>query len=250
MAPTTPLTQFPRPTLAADLVLLTLIPGEPLTSGDGVRLGVVTIRRDDGVAVLPGRLLRERQTVDGAVRDVVEGKLGLPAALSPNVDLLGVHDAPDRDPRGWVIALAYVGSLPVGALDQATGESLVVLPVGDGIGSATGLLPELLGYDHDAMVAAAIADVRRRYEELPDPLGLLEPPYSLSELRRAHEAVLDEPLKRDTFNRRMREHLAPALDDAGQELFTSASVGRPAQLFTPTRPEEMSAEHFPLPRDR
>lgn len=235
--------------MAADLVLLTLLPATPGTARSQ-RLGVVVLRRADGVAVLPGRLLRERQTVAAAVQDILDVKLAIPTEESPDVDLLRVHDAPGRDPRGWVIALAFVGSVPLDAVRPAGGAGVEVLRVGGDAGSARGLLDERLGYDHDAMVAAAVVAVRSRYEQHPDPLGLLAPPYSLSTLRRAHEAVLDVELKRDTFNRRMREHLVPARDGDGRELFTSATGGRPAQLFHPVAaPRQRTPEQpFALPR--
>lgn len=48
---------------------------------------------------------------------------------------------------------------------------------------------------------------RRRYARRPDPSRLLSEPFSLRELRLLHEAVLGEPLVKDTFRRRMEPQL-------------------------------------------
>lgn len=248
MAPTPPLDSFPRPSVAADLVLLTLTESDAITAGQSA-LGVVVVRRGDGVAVLPGRLLREGQTVADAVADVVTLKLGLVPDDAPTVTPLGVHDDPRRDPRGWVIALPFLGALTREARTRVTSAGAEVLPLGGGPRSGAPLLPEPLGYDHGAMVRTALAEARSRYERSPDPLGLLDPPFRLSTLRQAHEAVLDAGLRRDTFNRRMREHLEPGRDAVGAELTTSATPGRPAQLFTRRTEPTTGEQHFPLPRE-
>lgn len=64
--------------------------------------------------------------------------------------------------------------------------------------------------DHDAIVVEAAGVLRKSYELQPDPQHLAGPDFTLGELRALHNAVLGVPLLRDTFNRRMREHLRPA----------------------------------------
>lgn len=238
------LTDFPRPNLAVDLVLLTL--GQPGTEAAPLRLGVVVQRPKSGADVLPGRFVRERETVAETVSAVLREKLRYDADERLALEMVGVYDAPDRDDRAWVVSVCHSAALRADQVARLSPDDASVLSIrAHAVG---GRFTEPLGYDHDEMVGAAVRRARRRYEESPDPLGLLEPPYTLSELRRVHEAVLGEPLKRDTFNRRMSAHLQPARDRRGEE--RADTGGRPAQLFAPipAPTQDAAAGPFPLPR--
>jgi 8-oxo-dGTP diphosphatase len=88
---------------------------------------------------------------------------------------------------------------------------------------------ERLLFDHEQVLADAVNHLRERYERRPDPDHLLGERFTLNELRRVHEAVLGEPLLRDTFNRRMLDHLQEV--SRGGESLTRSSGGRPARIY-------------------
>ncbi|MET9199609.1 NUDIX hydrolase [Gordonia sp. NPDC003585] len=212
------LNDYPRPNVAVDIAVLTVIDG---------RVHVVVQQSDDGPA-LPGRFIRERRTVGETVREVLELKLGLsPDHVHPH--LLEVFSEPDRDPRGWTISIAHSVALPSDELHHVAGE---LQPLTEEGRLESG---ERLLYDHDLIVAAAADSFRRRYEDRPDPDGLLRPPYTLTDLRELHEAVLGRRLMRDSFNRRVEPLLAPLADPTGKPQ-TRVGGGRPARLFTPSGP--------------
>jgi len=209
------LTDYPRPNVAVDIAVLTVLTGA---------LHVV-VQRDiaSGRAALPGRFVRERRSTDETVREVLELKLGLsPDHVRPH--LLAVFSDPDRDPRGWTISIAHVVALPADELGGVVGELAEVTPEGR---LASG---ERLLYDHDEILAAATDNLRDRYEDQPDPDNLLRPPYTLTELRELHEAILGRRLMRDSFNRRVQPLLSPQIDRAGNPQ-TRVAGGRPAKLF-------------------
>ena len=87
--------------------------------------------------------------------------------------------------------------------------------------------------------------LRDRYETEPDPDRLLRGPFTLLELRRLHEAVLGEPLRKDTFNRRMRDRLRTS--DFEPE---DRPVGKPAQYYVHPSQDASRREPWALPRDR
>ncbi|MGV9711634.1 NrtR DNA-binding winged helix domain-containing protein [Gordonia sp. NPDC003424] len=212
------LSDYPRPNVAVDIAVLTVVDR---------RVHVVTERSDKGRS-LPGRFIREGRTVEDTVGEVLELKLGLsPEHVHPH--LLQVFSEPDRDPRGWTISIAHSVALPSDELAHVVGELEPLTP--DGV-LASG---EHLLYDHDHIVAAATDSFRRRYEDQPDPDHLLRPPYTLTDLRELHEAVLGRRLMRDTFNRRVEPLLAPQVNDEGKPE-TRVGGGRPARLFTPGGP--------------
>ena len=185
-----------------------------------------------------------------AVRDLLRTKLDYSPRRNLGLTMLDVYDDPDRDARGWVMSLSYVAVLRSDEADLIDPDRAERMPVRGDSSPGHRVTPERLGFDHDAMVTTAVRRLRRRYERSPDPAKLLRPPYTLTQLRHAHEAVLDAPLKRDTFNRRMREFLSPATDRDGQELRTSETVGRPATLYEPRPRPRHDPERglFPLPR--
>ena len=108
---------------------------------------------------------------------------------------LKVFDAPDRDERGWVLSVAHLAVIPYAALAGA------LLAEPDRVRLAPVSRLEPLPYDHKAIVAAAVRELRRRYAARPDPEHLLGPRFTSRELRDVHEAVAKKTLQKDTFRR-------------------------------------------------
>lgn len=246
------LTRYPRPSLAVDLVILTLgRPGRTDPEGERPRLGVVVQRQDDGGLALPGRFVRERHTVIDTVQELLTEKLHFEPRRIPYPELVGVYDDPGRDPRGWAISIAHTTTIRPDQAAKLSPDLVEILPVHGSAAAGSRVTPSSLAYDHDSMVTTAVRRARRRYERSPDPLRLARAPYTLSHLRHVHEAVLDENLKRDTFNRRMQPFLTRAQDARG-EVLTTDTGGRPAQMFRPltSKDRDPEAGPFPLPRSR
>ena len=235
------LDSFPRPNVAVDIAVLTVAPAAH-TLADVGRLSVLVLRRDEEPhGVLPGRFIRERRTSQETIREILELKLDLdPGDISPT--LLKVFDDPHRDERGWTLSIAHAVTLPA---ERVLGCAAEMVPIDLSGDLATG---EQLGFDHNEIVREAVRVMRDRYETAPDPDGLLPGPFTLSELRRLHEAVLGERLRKDTFNRRMREQLEEVYD-APDTPSLRRSVGRPAQLFrVHSRDTSAASQRWQLPR--
>jgi len=197
------LTGYPRPSVAVDTAVLTVLDGE---------LNVVIV--DSGASDrsrLPGTFLHEGEVLADAVRRSLATKAGV-TGLEPVQ--LHVFDSPGRDDRGWVLSVAHLAAVPASALGKAT-----TVPV-DSVGP--------LDFDHAAILAFATARLRADYTTAPDPWHLLgDEPFTLLELERLHRAVDPDgtPL-RDTFRRAME----PLLTEVGG--VREGTVGKPARLFT------------------
>lgn len=199
------LADYPRPSLAVDTALLTLEP-------EADQLHVLQVRGDKRGWALPGTFLHEGERLIDAVLRSLRVKAGV-EGLRPQQ--LHVYDDPQRDDRGWVLSVAHLMVVPSARLTRRSADTRLA-PV-----ASPGSMP----YDHSNIISMAVAEVRRRYRELPDPDGLLPDVFTVLELRRVHTAVAGHELQKDTFRRAMDPHLI------GTAEMTSGTRGRPAELF-------------------
>ncbi|SHG98066.1 ADP-ribose pyrophosphatase YjhB, NUDIX family [Jatrophihabitans endophyticus] len=203
------LLDYPRPSVAVDVALLTLVPAD-----DGYALSVLEVRRVGETGwVLPGTFLRDGERLAEAALRALAAKAGV-TGLSPRQ--LQVFDAPDRDDRGWVLSVAHVDACPLEGLEGRADATRLVSA------DSPGRLP----YGHGDIVARAVADLRDRYLYAPDPDGFLPESFTLRELRQVHESVAGYELQRDTFRRAME----PSLASTGE--VSVGGRGRPAELYT------------------
>jgi ADP-ribose pyrophosphatase YjhB (NUDIX family) len=256
------LEEYPHPSLAVDVAVLTLTP-DPCAPRLAVLL--VPVKRAalfGGQWALPGTFLHQGETLADAVARALAVKVGF-SGLRPAQ--LGVFDAPGRDPRGWVVSAAHLAAVPIEMLEDLVGEALgsferapgeAPKDARRGTGSVPGELapapgaaradeanaphsssltgaalfpvdsmPLPLAFDHAEMVAAAVKALRAEYDERPDPRGFLDEPFTLRQLRAVHQAVGAPGLLPDTFRRRM----AAGLDRAG--LKRVGGRGKPAEQY-------------------
>lgn len=199
------LTDYPRPSVAVDTAVLTI--------GASQDLMVLQVPRAGARGwALPGTFLRPGEVLADAVNRSLAEKAGV-HELRPRQ--LHVFDALGRDDRGWVLSVAHVAVVAPEALADRFDTTRLV-PV---------TAPGRLAYDHRAIIALAVEEVRARYAATPDPDRLLGDSFTLRDLRLVHEAILGEELQRDTFRRAMEPHL----EATGERV--AAGRGRPAELF-------------------
>ena len=204
------LADYPRPSVAVDIALLTVLPGTE-------HLSVLQVRRGSGPGwALPGTFLHEGERLIDAVHRALREKAGV-SGTSPTQ--LHVFDDPNRDDRGWVLSVAHVDVVPAAHLATRLPDATRLVPV-----TQPGRLP----YGHQHIIDMAVRHVRRHYEDRPDPYELLEGPFTVRDLRRLHEAVAGRTLQRVTFRRTMESHLQ------GTGQMSSGGTGRPAELFRRT----------------
>ncbi|PZE62695.1 NUDIX hydrolase [Curtobacterium sp. MCBD17_021] len=171
---------YPHPSVAVDTAVMTVVDGE---------LSVLQIRDVvDGDWRLPGTFVHEGERLADSVLRSLREKAGV-EGLAPRQ--LHVFDDPARDSRGWVLAVAHLDVVPAAAL-TIDEERARLVPV-----ASTGSMV----HAHDDILEYAVAQLREDHRERPDPHGLLAEPFTMTELRRLHEAVLGMRLQPDTFRR-------------------------------------------------
>ncbi len=214
----TTLTDYPRPSVAVDVAVLTVRDST---------MCVVVVQSPRGPA-LPGTFLHPGERLRDAADRALSTKAGLEGL---EFHQIGMFDNPQRDERGWVLSMAHTALVPY----ESLGSDVDLVEI---VGTVA---TEALAFDHDAMVELAVQDMRRRYESHVDPAHLLGPKFTLLELRRLYELVYGKQLPKDTF----RRHVSAGIDGTGET--STAGGGRPAELYrrkTRTSLPESAAAFF------
>ena len=119
---------------------------------------------------------------------------------SPYLEQLGSWGGATRDPRGWSATHAYFALI--------AGEGLVLDKGANAADVAWFKVDALLkkprlAFDHAEILAAAVERLRSKVEYTSLPAFLLAEPFTLPQLQRMYEIVLDRPVDKSGFRTRM-----------------------------------------------
>jgi 8-oxo-dGTP diphosphatase len=224
--PPSELERYPRPSLAVDVVALTVESGQ---------LRVALYKRsappERGHFALPGGFMRIDESIEEAANRVLAQKVGLAGVFLEQLYTFGDLR---RDPRGRVVTVAYYALVDASRFSSPSGRVVVPWsgetggPV-DVVGDDRRALPLFL--DHADILGLAVKRLRGKLDYTPVGFQLLPTEFTLRQLQEIHEAVRGEPVNKDSFRRRM---LASGLLEA-----TGAHerdvLHRPAELYRFTR---------------
>jgi len=204
---------YPRPTLTVDIVVFTLREN---------RLQVLLIQRAHdpfaGEWALPGGFVEIDESLDAAANRELEEETGVKEAY---LEQLYTYGAPDRDPRGRAISVAYYALIPADAPVVKEGRS-------DAIQAQWFPVPELppLAFDHAEIASYALRRLRYKLEYSAVGFELLPETFTLSELQQTYEIILGEKLDKRNFRRRILE--AGVIEPTHHR---RSGDGRPARLY-------------------
>ncbi len=205
--------------VAVDLVVLTVLDGQ---------LQVLLINR--GVEPFKGRLalpggfvLPTEDLLDAAERELAE-ETGV-VDLRVHLEQLGTYGRPNRDPRGRVLAVAYLALVPdlgtpVAGSDAAAARRMPTAPL-----LAT---PRKLAFDHHQILADGVERARAKVEYSPLATAFCPEEFTINELRQVYEAVWGTELDPRNFHRKVTG--TPGFVEPTGES-TTRQGGRPAQLY-------------------
>lgn len=202
--------------VAVDLVVLTVRDD---------RLSVLLARRDErpfeGCWALPGGFVRPTEDLaDTAARELAEQTgAGTAGRVSGHLEQLAGYAAPDRDPRGRVLSVAFLALLPDMPEPEPTATTTAWHPVDDVTG---------LAFDHDRILADGVERARQTLEHTTLAAEFCRPEFTVTELRRVYEAVWRTEIDPRNFSRKVTStpgFLVPT------RRHVTGGPGRPAQLF-------------------
>lgn len=219
---------FDRPSVSVDIAIFTV---------DDEVLKCALYRREhhprQGSYALAGGFVQMDESLDAAAARLLRDKLGLDGVF---IEQLYTFGAPQRDPRGRIITVAYYALVAperfeaLADYDALAAEVRVDWPGETGgpvyaIHDDGRVLPLFL--DHEDVLGLAVKRLRGKLDYAPIGFQLLPEAFTLRALQRVHETIRGEAVNKDSFRRRV---LASGQLEATGEREQDVS-NRPAELY-------------------
>ena len=193
---------FDRPSVAVDIVILTI--------GDGSRLSLLLVERGEhpykGALALPGVFVGIKESVNDAAKRALLEETGLEDI--PLVQI-GTFGEVGRDPRMRVISVSYIALVPPGRL---RGCRAGAKEQGVGIYEINDALYKKLAFDHAEIICTAVTRLQNRLDYTDEVLNFVEDQeaFTIREMRQAYEAVKGHPVDAGNFHRMFKRRFLAA----------------------------------------
>lgn len=211
---------FSKPTTTVDVAIFTVRDSdlkvllvqrtnekdEPFPSAWALPGEFIDIEKDKDLEACAMRKLREKTGV-----------------VSPYLEQLGSWGSATRDPRGWSATHAYFALIPATSIALEKGGNAADVqwfPV------IEHTVKPKLAFDHGDILEAAVKRLRSKVEYTSLPVYLMPPEFTLSDLQKTYEVILDRPLEKSSFRTRT---LAAELIEPTSKM--RKGPNRPAQLY-------------------
>jgi len=183
--------EYPRAVNTVDAVVFGV-------SADFEELQVLLIQRGEepfkGLLALPGGHVEPDEDLDAAVKRELQEETGLKLSY---LEQLYTFGKPKRDPRGHYISTAYLALVRTGMqLQPGSDAQGVTWAPADKIQGA-------LAFDHAEILAVGLERLRSKVRWQPLGIDLLPEEFTLTELQRVYEIILDRKLDKRNFRRRV-----------------------------------------------
>jgi 8-oxo-dGTP diphosphatase len=181
--------EYARPALTVDAVVFGL---------DDQDLKVLLVQRDLepflGKWALPGGFVRVGESLEDAVLRELREETGISQVF---LEQLYTFGASDRDPRERVVTVAYYALVKlsdhrVKAATDARDAAWFA------VSETTGL-----AFDHERILAMALERLKNKVRYQPIGFELLPPQFTLSQLQRLYETILEQPLDKRNFRKKI-----------------------------------------------
>ncbi|MGH2517914.1 MAG: NUDIX hydrolase [Ktedonobacterales bacterium] len=178
-----------RPAVAVDVAILTVRER---------RLEVLLVRRRsppfDAMWALPGCFVRGNESLEEAARGKLDEQAGVRDAY---LEQLYTFGEPDRDPRMRVITVVYYALIRPDAFQLPSG------PEADDARLCWAYEVPPLAFDHGAILDYTLLRLRSKLEYTTIGFQLLGERFTLSELQEVYEAILNRPLDKRNFRKKL-----------------------------------------------
>ncbi|MFZ4986643.1 MAG: NUDIX hydrolase [Blastocatellia bacterium] len=207
---------YPRPSVTVDLVIFTIAEDT---------LKVLLIRRDSspfaGKWALPGGFIGINESLETAARELAEEA----GVTNLYLEQLYTFGEPGRDPRGRVISVAYFALIDAEQPHLLASSKATAARWHSVFDQKLG---RKLAFDHRRILDYAVWRLRNKIEWTTVGYELLPKRFTLSELQRVYEIILQKPVDKRNFRKKvLGQGQIRELDET-----RSDGAHRPARLYT------------------
>ncbi|MFZ2049173.1 MAG: NUDIX domain-containing protein [Minisyncoccia bacterium] len=146
---------------------------------------------------LPGGLMLPTETAEQAVVRLVKDRAGMISTKKIHIEQLYTFSRINRDPRGRVVAVAYIGLVPWESLTET--EKINTRELSwkhvDQLSN--------LAYDHDEVLKVALRRLQSRITYTTLMCKLMPKEFTLTELEQAYESILKADLDKRNFRKKI-----------------------------------------------
>lgn len=197
--------EYPRPALTVDCVVFGL---------DEEDLKVLLIQRDlepfAGKWAFPGGFVQMDENLEHAALRELQEETGVTDVF---LEQLYTFGDPHRDPRERVVSVAYYAL--VNLYDH---EVQAATDARNACWFAVDDVPPL-AFDHDHILEVALKRLKGKVRYQPIGFELLPPKFTLSQLQRLYETILETPLDKRNFRKKILSmDLLVELDEVEQDV--------------------------------
>ena len=183
--------EYPRPSVTVDCVVF----GLDLEAED---LKVLLIRRKHepfaGRWAFPGGFAEMDETLEQSAKRELQEETGISRLY---LEQLYTFGDPGRDPRGRTVSVAYYA-----LVNLADHRVQAATDARDAAWFSVSDTPSL-AFDHDSILAAALERLKGKVRYQPIGFELLPPKFTLSQLQRLYETVLERQLDKRNFRKKI-----------------------------------------------
>ncbi len=155
--------------------------------------------------------LQHDDSLEQAAKRQLKQLTGLEAFFLEQVQTLGDSQ---RDPRGWSVTIVYYSLVPYCQVAHCQWVSIKEA------------LTYPLAFDHQEIIKKCLQRFQSKSLYTSLPIFLLPAEFTLTELQKAYEAVLEFPMEKKSFRRRLLD--AGFLEETGN---VRRAKNRPAHLY-------------------
>ena len=197
--------EYPRPALTVDCIVFGL---------DNDELKVMLIQRDlepfEGCWALPGGFVHVDEPLEEAAYRELSEETGITNVF---LEQLYTFGAVERDPRERIVSVAYY------ALVNLEGHTIKAST--DARNAAWFSISDIppLAFDHNEIYDMALARLKGKIRYQPIGFELLPRKFTLSQLQRVYELILEEKLDKRNFRKKiLKMDLLEELDEIQQDV--------------------------------
>lgn len=218
---------FEKPITSVDIVIFTVLNNH---------LHVLTIKRaehpfKDLWSLVGGFIdLQNDADLESAAMRKLKEKTGV---KSPYLEQFGTIGNRSRDPREWSVTTVYFALIPCHTVKLQPGKGTIDIKWSKVI---DGKIKDKLAFDHSDILAKCTERLRSKVLYTSLPIYLMPKDFTLGELQKVYEVILDKKIDHKSFRRRILN--AEIIEDIGKMRHEGK---RPAHLY---QLKEMNSPHF------